>query len=258
MTQAQPPLDPLDPANRWQWPLPTMYDLPSEHPEDPGLPDEFHRIQAELLGLTCKPSTYPEDQVLVASDLNLYYDPRHPQWYKRPDWFLAVGVPRMNRQQQLRFSYVIWQEQIPPFLVLEMLSPNTQDEDLGQRLREAHRQPGKWVVYEQIVRVPFYGVYERYENDFRMFQLQGIRYQELALPDNQIWFDPLQLGLGIWAGSYEGVEGEWLRWYGPGGEWIPTPMERADRAESALDQERQRAQRLAESLRALGIDPESI
>jgi hypothetical protein len=32
-----------------QQPLPTMYDLPSEHPEDTGLPDEFHRLQAEIL-----------------------------------------------------------------------------------------------------------------------------------------------------------------------------------------------------------------
>lgn len=26
-------------------PLPTMYDLPSEDPEEPGLPDEFHYYQ---------------------------------------------------------------------------------------------------------------------------------------------------------------------------------------------------------------------
>ncbi|NES24188.1 MAG: Uma2 family endonuclease, partial [Symploca sp. SIO3E6] len=29
--------------------LPTMYDLPSEDPKEPGLPDEFHALQAWLL-----------------------------------------------------------------------------------------------------------------------------------------------------------------------------------------------------------------
>ena len=29
--------------------LPTMYDLPSEDPEEPGLPDEFHIYQPQLL-----------------------------------------------------------------------------------------------------------------------------------------------------------------------------------------------------------------
>jgi hypothetical protein len=33
--------------------LPTMYDLPSENPEEMGLPDEFHDAQPDLLKETC-------------------------------------------------------------------------------------------------------------------------------------------------------------------------------------------------------------
>ena len=58
--------------------LPTMYDLPSEDPEELGLPDEFHLLQPELLRLTFKPPTYPSDHIFTASDLNLYYDSTHP------------------------------------------------------------------------------------------------------------------------------------------------------------------------------------
>ena len=72
--------------------LPTMYDLPSEDAEDMGLPDEFHDFQPQLLRETCKPPTYSPADFFVGTDLNLYYDGRHPQWYKRPDWFLALGV----------------------------------------------------------------------------------------------------------------------------------------------------------------------
>ena len=38
--------------------LPTMYDLPSEDPEEPGLPDEFHDFQPHLLRKTFHPANY--------------------------------------------------------------------------------------------------------------------------------------------------------------------------------------------------------
>jgi hypothetical protein len=44
------------------------------------------------------------------SPLNLYYDPEHPLWHKRPDWMLSVGVPWLYGGQDLRLSYVTWQE----------------------------------------------------------------------------------------------------------------------------------------------------
>jgi len=36
--------------------------------------------------------------------MNLYYDVRHAQWYKRPDWF-GVGVPRLYDEVDMRLSY---------------------------------------------------------------------------------------------------------------------------------------------------------
>jgi len=71
MIQTSPPLPPRQV-------LPTMYDLPSEDPEEPGLPDEFHLLQPELLRLTFCPPTYPSNRVFAASGLNLYYDSTHP------------------------------------------------------------------------------------------------------------------------------------------------------------------------------------
>jgi Uma2 family endonuclease len=55
--------------------------------------------------------------------MNLYYDVRHALWYKRPDWFGVVGVPLLYDEVDLRLSYVIWQEGINPFVVVELLSP---------------------------------------------------------------------------------------------------------------------------------------
>jgi len=109
MYQTSSPLSPRET-------LPTMYDLPSENPEEPGLPDEFHLLQPELLRQTFRPPTYEASDVFTASDLNLYYDLHHTQWYKRPDWFGVLGVSRLYDQKDLRLSYVIWQEQVAPLL----------------------------------------------------------------------------------------------------------------------------------------------
>jgi Uma2 family endonuclease len=146
--QSDPPRSPRET-------LPTMYDLPSEDPEEPGLPDEYHLWQAELCSVTFRPPTHVPEQVFVASDLNLYYDPGHTGWYKRSDWFAVLGVPRLYDQRDLRLSYVLWQEGVAPIVAIEFLSPSTRDEDLGQR-EQREPQPTKWQVYEQILRIPYY------------------------------------------------------------------------------------------------------
>lgn len=244
MYQADPPRPPSEV-------LPTMYDLPSEDPEEPGLPDEFHDLQPQLLRETCRLPHCSPQNLFIGTDLNLYYDGRHPLWYKRPDWFLVVGVSAAQQQQEMRLSYVIWQETIVPFLVVELLSPGTEAEDLGQTLREVNQPPTKWQVYEQILRIPYYAVFDRYENQFQFFQLVGTRYRSIELSNQCYWFEELEIGLGVWSGRYQGIEGKWLRWQGAEQNWILTAEERAE-------QEYQRAERLATQLKQLGIDPESV
>jgi hypothetical protein len=57
--------------------------------------------------------------------------------------------------------------------------------------------------------------------------------------------------LGLWQGSYEKTTGLWLRWYDASHQWKPTPAEQ-------VEQERQRAEKLAEYLRNQGIDPDNL
>lgn len=242
--------------------LPTMYDLPSEHPEDSGLPDLYHLWQSRCLEYTFRPSNYPIELVFVASDLNLYFDLRHTQWYKRPDWFGAVGVDRFYQTQELRRSYVIWQEEVSPFVVVELLSPGTENEDLGQTVRGLGQPPTKWQVYEQILRVPYYIVFDGATNNLRAFVLTGDRYKELILTEPRVWMPEIQLGLGLWLGTFEGLERSWLRWYDANGSWVPTPTEQQrqqkELAQQQAEQAQQRAERLAERLRTMGIDPDEL
>jgi Uma2 family endonuclease len=231
--------------------LPTMYDLPSEDPEEMGLPDEFHDAQPDLLKETCWPNT---DIFFIGADLNLYYDATHPNWYKRPDWFLVLGISASKSIKDSRLSYVMWQEGVAPFLMVELLSPGTETEDLGQTLRVVGKPPTKWQVYEQILRVPYYAVFDRYSNQFRMFCLQATQYIELTISDQGFWFKEIELGLGIWNGSYQGMQGQWLRWYDREGNWIPTDQEDKLQARQETEEANQRADLLAAKLRELGVD----
>lgn len=256
--QSDPPLSPRQT-------LPTMYDLPSENPEEPGLPDEFHSYQPLLLRYTFKPTDVDSDEIFIGSDINLYYDINHLNWYKRPDWFAVVGVSRLYEGQDLRNSYVMWQESINPFVVIELLSPGTENEDLGRTVRQRGNPPTKWQVYEQILRVPYYIIFSRYTNELQAFRLVAGEYEPAELTNRRLLIPQLKLSLGLWEGSFENIERLWLRWFTLSGEMILTPteesavaQERAILAEQEAVEARQQAEKLAAQLRELGIDPNQL
>lgn len=256
--QSHPPLPPHQT-------LPTMYDLPTENPEESGLPDDFHFLQPLLLYLTFQPTNWNPELVYSAADLNLYYDVQHPQWYKRPDWFGVVGVPKLYEGQDLRWSYVTWQERVNPFVVVELLSPGTEAEDLGQTDSELNKPPTKWEVYERILRVPYYIVFSRYTNEIQGFCLVGGHYELMNSTNGCLRMPELGLGLGLWEGSFRDIERLWLRWFTLEGRLIPVPEEeaiaatkRASIAEKEAAEARTRAEQLAERLRQLGVNPDEI
>ncbi|NER81302.1 MAG: Uma2 family endonuclease [Leptolyngbya sp. SIO1D8] len=224
--------------------LPTMYDLPSEFPEESGLPDEFHYLQPQLLSATLQLAEYADDEIFSVGDMNLYYDVDHPLWHKRPDWFAVVGVPRLYEGQDLRLSYVVWQERVNPFVVVELLSPGTEKADLGQTSRDDDGTPTKWEVYEQILRIPYYIVFDRYTNQLRAFHLVGGHYQPMEIADQRVMISEWDVSIGVWQGPHRGLQRPWLHWFDAENKLILTAEERAER--------------LAQRLRDLGIDPNEV
>lgn len=256
-----------------------MHDLPSENPLEPGLPDEFHGLQPQLLAESLTLTDYDVNQIFQSFDLNLYYDPEHTGWYKRPDWFLVVGTTRLYRGVSSRSSYVMWDEVIPPAIVIEFLSPSTEGDDLGRfaaKLPGATspkpgKPPGKFMVYEQILQVPNYIVFNETTGQLRYFRLVDDRYQEQVIASNppSLWIPELKIGLGLWTGSYRHINQRWLRWCDRDGHWLLTETERErgakeweraekERERSAKERERSEKEKLMNYLRSIGIDPNNL
>ena len=195
----------------------------------------------------------------------------------------------------MRRSYVLWQEDNPPTVVVEFLSPGTEAEDLGRFYDKTAKgsagestnpaasivvngdndakakPPGKFELYETRLRVPHYFVYSRFTQRLRYFKLEGGQYQEQSLnPETPlVWLPDLEIGLGIWQGEFEGVTAAWLRWCDQEGNWLLTDTEQAqqqlEQAQQAKEQERQakeqaQAQLLqaAQNLLASGMELEQV
>ena len=238
--------------------LPTMYDLPSEYIEEFVLPDQFHALEAMLLMLTFMPPNWNRDRVFSMMDLYLYYDINDPDCYKRPDWFGLVGVSSIFQGSEPLLSYVIWEQLVSPFAIVEFLSPGTEDEDFGRKKRLPGVPPTKWEVYEQFLRVPYYVVFDRYTNEMQAFCLAGDRYQPAELRNGRLLIPSIELSLGLWQGSYSNIDRLWLRWMTLDGNLILTPEEEAATAQKRATNAEERADRLAARLRELGIDPDEL
>jgi Uma2 family endonuclease len=202
---------------------------------------------------------------LFAIDMGLYIDPDQPPIV--PDAFLSLGVERCY-DEELRPSYVLWDEQVVPSLVIEIVSPTYRNEYTTKLERYAAIGVLYYVIYSsKRRRKPKLEVYKLING---VYQLQ---------PSGLVWMPEIGLGIGYERGNYAGVTREWLYWYDEAGKRYPTPNEwvqqESQRAQLETEHARQEAQRaqqetqraviaeqraaqLAQRLRQLGVDPDAL
>ena len=224
-----------------------------DYPDSDGMPMADNTRQFEIIvtlqgGLATLFMDHPD--VFVAGDLLWYPVEGDNQLRVAPDVMVAFGRPPGHRG-----SYRQWcEEDIAPQVVFEILSP-------GNRSAEMAR---KFDFYQR------YGVEEYYVHDPDRGLLKGWlrRAARLtAIPEMKGWVSP-RLGIRF------GLEGSDLVVWCPDGQRFESYIEvkkhseaetrraraaeqRACAAERQVEAERQRADRLAERLRSLGLDPEA-
>ncbi|MEB3830660.1 Uma2 family endonuclease [Phormidium sp. CCY1219] len=175
--------------------------------------------------------------VFVAGDLLWYPVEGKNKLCQAPDALVVFGRPKGKRG-----SYKQWEEEdIPPQVVFEVLSPGNTLKEMAKKLQ----------FYDR------YGVEEYYLYDPERIDLNGWQRSDnklTVIEEMNGWVSPR---LGI---RFEMTESG-LEIYRPDGRRFLTPIEldrRAQEAEQQAQAAQQRIQQLEARLRELGIDPEPV
>ncbi|MCI0638825.1 MAG: Uma2 family endonuclease [Gemmataceae bacterium] len=157
---------------------------------------------------------------------------------------LDVDIPQDIRAKHNR-SYFLWEYGKAPEVAIEVISDNQ-----GVELDE------KKSLYAQIG-VNYFVVWDP-QNLSAKGRLSIFEYGERKRYRlmKGTWLPEVGLELTIWHGKFEGLTCDWLRWCDERGEVIPTGEEIARQENHRAEQEKQRADRLAAQLRALGVEPQ--
>jgi Uma2 family endonuclease len=196
--------------------------------DEPPLESYLH-LQQMILLLTCLEWWWRDRQdFFAAGNLTVYYSPRQrkSEHFRGPDFFVVLGTERKPRK-----SWVVWEEEGKyPNLIIEILSSTTASTDRGLKKQ----------IFQDIFRTPDYFWFDPDTLEFQGFHLLDGQYQALEPnTEGRLWSQQLEL--------YLGVHDSKLRFFTQEGLMVLSPTE------TAL-QEQQRADRLAERLRELGVD----
>ena len=216
-----------------------------EHPQSLILTDSIGPILQQR---------HPDGQYAIGQDCGIYWRETEPaeQGAEAPDWFYVPNVPP-NIDGQIRRSYVLWREHIAPLIALEFASGNGDEErdctPLSRTDEGVVTKPGKFWVYERVMRIPYYGIYQVNNGRLEVYRLIDGYYQLLELNQRGHFpIAPLGVELGLWQGSYQNQTMLWLRWWDEEGNLLLIGDERAELERLRGEQQREIAEQ--ERLRA--------
>ena len=211
---------------------------------------------------------------LAAANVGLFYKLKGDPIM--PDMMLSLGVQCADDfSQRENRSYFVWEFGKLPEVCIEIVS-NAEGDELT--LSRKSQQKGKTTVKKDLyaqIRIPYYVVFDPLRQIQGQDEMNGAllrvwsksvgRYTEMTPVEGSsdvgqmVWLEEVGLGLTLWSGQFEeAVTRVWLRWCDHDGQVIPTGAERAKMERQGREIERQRAERLAERLRAMGVNPDEI
>lgn len=180
--------------------------------------------------------TPPSGEFLALANVGLFYTHREPPLV--PDVMLSLGVPSgrdLSRKENR--SYFMWIIGKPPDVVVEIVSDLRGGEEIDKKDAYARIGVTYYVIHDPRNRL--------HHGLLQAFSLRDGTYRTIE----PSWLEKIGLGLTFWEGQFQGQQyTHWLRWCDRNGVIIPTGQERAE-------QEKQRVERLAAQLRALGVEP---
>jgi Uma2 family endonuclease len=245
-----------------------------DKPVDNVFSDHQQRLLVEPLYSSLEVWNADKRSFVANADVGVFIANRNPAIV--PDAFISMDVENTSFDEsgkpippdftKIR-SYFVWEYGKVPDVVVEVVS-NRVGGELSRKMRDYAK-----------MHVPYYVVFDPFEvykgEKLRIFKLAAYTYE----PYTDFWFEEVGLGIRLWEGEYEAFDTTWLRWCDERGNVVPTGAEgvrlakektnhaeniafqeheRAEQERERAEQERERANRLAEKLRAIGINPDEV
>jgi Uma2 family endonuclease len=233
--------------------------LPSPFPDHTQLPDEDGTFvknfqehpQSLILTDSISPvleKLHPDGRYAIGQDCGIYWRETDPpeKGAEAPDWFYVGNVPP-TLNGQIRRSYVLRREYIPPLIALEFASGDGSEErdatPLSVDSDGGKIKPGKFWVYERIIHIAYYGIYEINTGKLEVYNWVNGSYR-LMQPNKQgrYLIEPLEVELGLWSGTYQNQTLLWLRWWDTSGNMLLIGSERAEIERQRAEAEHERAE----------------
>jgi Uma2 family endonuclease len=208
--------------------LPSAEDLPDS--DDTPVDNELQNLIFGLLKTILAMVWADRMDWFFGVDMGIYYDPDQPAIV--PDGFLSLGVERIF-DENLRLSYLLWEEERVPIMTLEVVS---------QKRRGEYSTKKEFYAQLEVLYYVVYNPQRRRKASLEVYRLVNGKYQ--LQRGNPVWLPEIGLGIGSDRGTYQGITREWLYWYNESGKRLLTPEERV--------------KVLAERLKSLGVDPDSL
>ena len=226
---------------------------------------------------------HPDGRYCIGQDSGIYWRMMEPpeKGAEAPDWFYVPNVSPLL-DGEYRRSYVMWKEFVAPLIAIEFVSGSGKEERDATPPSETEKA-GKFWVYEQAIRIPYYAIFDTWKDSLEVYHLFDNRYTKIQ-PNNRGHYlvPPMGVELGL---KFEN-DVAWLRWWDDTGNLLLTGDERAVeaeqkqvqaeqkqvqaeqkqvqaeqkqvQAEAIALQERHQKEKLANYLRSLGINPDEI
>ncbi len=246
-------------------------ELPPPFPDHTQLPDEDGTFvknfqehpQSILLTDSIGPilqQRHPDGNYAIGQDCGIYWRETEPpeKGAEAPDWFYVANVPALLNGEFRRF-YCLWREYIAPLIALEFASGDgTEELDKTPLLISPDgktTKPGKFWVYENIIKISYYGVYIIKNNQLEMYCYGNGAYKKMSPNERGHYFiEALGVELGIWHGSYQNQTLYWLRWWDKDGNLLLTGAERAELEKARAEKAEQARINAVSQLLATGMD----
>ena len=240
---------------------------------------------------------HPDGRYCIGQDSGIYWRMMEPpeKGAEAPDWFYVPNVSRLL-DGEYRRSYVLWKEFVAPLIAIEFVSGSGKEERDATPPSETEKA-GKFWVYEQAIRIPYYAIFDPWKDSLELYHLIDGRYIKMQPNERGHYLVP---PMGVELGLKCENDITWLRWWDDAGNLLLTGDERAvqsehkrvqaeqkqeqaeqkqlqaeaiaaqerliasqerlakEQAEAIAEQERNQKEKLATYLRSMGIDPDQI